>query len=66
LAEQGAIANLVEFPAVPRGGARFRLQVMASHTRDDVERLVAAMTSAVAEAERLVPVYEPVGAVAAA
>jgi glycine C-acetyltransferase len=66
LAEQGAIANLVEFPAVPRGGARFRLQVMASHTRSDVERLVAAMTSAVAEAERLVPVYEPVGAVAAA
>jgi len=66
LAERGAIANLVEFPAVPRGGARFRLQLMAGHTRSDVDRLVGAMTGAVAEAEQLVPAYEPVRATAAA
>ena len=32
LASLGAIANLVEYPAVPQGGARFRVQVMADHT----------------------------------
>jgi glycine C-acetyltransferase len=37
----GLIANLVEFPAVPRGKARFRLQVMADHTEAQV---VAAAT----------------------
>jgi len=31
----GLLANLVEFPAVPKGRARFRLQVMASHTHRD-------------------------------
>lgn len=39
----GAIANLVEYPAVPQGGARFRVQVMADHTREDVDRLVRLM-----------------------
>ncbi len=32
----GLVANLVEFPAVPKGQARFRMQVMANHTPRDV------------------------------
>lgn len=32
----GLIANLVEFPAVAKGEARFRLQVMARHSEDQV------------------------------
>lgn len=33
----GLIANLVEYPAVGKGVARFRLQVMASHQAADLE-----------------------------
>ncbi|MCO6184841.1 pyridoxal phosphate-dependent aminotransferase family protein [Rhizobium sp. L1K21] len=38
----GAIANLVEYPAVPLGQTRFRLQVMAQHTDRDIETIVTA------------------------
>ncbi len=38
----GAIANLVEYPAVPLGQSRFRLQVMAQHTDSDIETIVNA------------------------
>lgn len=38
LEENGLIANLVEFPAVPRGQARFRFQVMATHTRQQIDQ----------------------------
>jgi 7-keto-8-aminopelargonate synthetase-like enzyme len=41
--ELGAIANLVEYPAVPQGGARFRVQVMADHGNEDIDVLVKAM-----------------------
>ncbi len=51
------IANLVEFPAVPLGQSRFRFQVMAAHTAEDVEAMVAAfngaMESALAELKQL-------------
>jgi 7-keto-8-aminopelargonate synthetase-like enzyme len=40
LPQLGAIANMVEFPAVPKGGARFRLQVMATHTPEHIRQLV--------------------------
>ena len=30
------LANLVEYPAVPKGAARFRLQVMSGHTSEEV------------------------------
>ncbi len=33
----GLVANLVEFPAVSKGLARFRLQVMANHTDDETD-----------------------------
>jgi 7-keto-8-aminopelargonate synthetase-like enzyme len=46
LAELGAIANLVEYPAVPKGGARFRVQVMADHKTEEIDVFVAAMLEA--------------------
>jgi glycine C-acetyltransferase len=53
----GLLANLVEFPAVPKGKARFRLQVMANHTSRDiveaVHRLSTACVAAQAEDEAL-------------
>jgi glycine C-acetyltransferase len=57
LPEAGLIANLVEFPAVPKGQARFRMQVMANHTpqniRDAVKRLKDAYEVGLAEFEAL-------------
>ncbi len=50
LPELGLLANLVEYPAVGKGAARFRMQVMAKHTRrnvtDAVQRIVAAKAKA--------------------
>lgn len=47
LPQLGLISNLVEYPAVGKGLARFRLQVMAGHTGEEItaaaERLQAAM-----------------------
>ncbi len=42
----GLLANLIEFPAVPRNQARFRLQVMASHTLPEIETAAACMHQA--------------------
>jgi glycine C-acetyltransferase len=61
LPDLGLLANLVEFPAVPKGAARFRMQVMAGHTeqniRHAVERLAKGREIALAEmAERDAPV----------
>ena len=36
----GAIVNLVEFPVVARNACRWRLQVMADHTEDQIDQLV--------------------------
>ena len=53
LPELGLLCNLVEYPAVPKGAARFRMQVMAKHTRqniaDAVQRLGTAFEIATAE-----------------
>ena len=53
LPEMGLISNLVEFPAVGKGLARFRLQVMAGHTEVEItaaaDRLHAAMQMAQAQ-----------------
>ncbi|QCO58028.1 aminotransferase class I/II-fold pyridoxal phosphate-dependent enzyme (plasmid) [Pseudorhodobacter turbinis] len=46
LPELGLLANLVEFPAVARGKARFRLQVMAGHTANEIETAAACMEAA--------------------
>ncbi len=39
----GLLANLVEFPAVPKGRARFRLQVMAGHSAAEIETAAACL-----------------------
>jgi glycine C-acetyltransferase len=44
------LSNLVEFPAVPKGQARFRLQVMARHSQHDIVDAVQRLASAVSEA----------------
>ena len=51
LASLGAIANLVEYPAVPQGGARFRVQVMADHSQQDVDTLIRLMQQAMRSAD---------------
>lgn len=51
LMAMGGIANLVEYPAVPQGGARFRFQVMAGHTREDIDEVVAILARAMREAD---------------
>lgn len=51
LAAAGGIANLVEYPAVPQGGARFRFQVMASHTHEDIDQVVAILAKAMRDAD---------------
>jgi glycine C-acetyltransferase len=46
LPELGLIANLVEFPAVPKGQARFRMQVMAKHTPQNITDAVKRLRTA--------------------
>ena len=38
----GIFINAIEFPAVPLNQQRFRISIMASHTREDIDQLVAA------------------------
>src|SRR5215813_5173660 len=52
LREFGLVANLVEFPAVPKGAARIRMQVMANHSEQNISDAVEIMRAAKAEAER--------------
>src|SRR3984893_10417389 len=49
--ELGLIANLVEFPAVPKGAARMRMQVMANHSEQNIADAVQILKTAKAEAE---------------
>ena len=39
----GLIANMVEYPAVAKGHARFRLQVMAAHTAEQIAAAAAGL-----------------------
>lgn len=48
LPELGLIANLVEYPAVAKGAARFRLQVMANHTAENINDAVQRLQTGVA------------------
>jgi 7-keto-8-aminopelargonate synthetase-like enzyme len=47
----GVVANLVEFPAVAKGSARFRLQVMAKHSRDNIDDLIVRLRMAIDAAQ---------------
>jgi glycine C-acetyltransferase len=51
----GVVANLVEFPAVAKGSARFRLQAMANHTKAHIDDLIGRLYSALDEVQ---PVYQ--------
>jgi len=51
LPDLGVIANLVEYPAVAKGNARFRLQMMPIHTAEHIEELVARLRRAVDETQ---------------
>ena len=50
LPSMGMLANLVEFPAVPKGQARFRLQVMANHSQHDIVDAVHRLSAATSQA----------------
>ncbi len=52
LPELGLVANLVEFPAVPKGAARIRMQVMAGHTEKNISDAVRILRTAKQVAER--------------
>jgi glycine C-acetyltransferase len=45
LLEQGVFVTGFGFPVVPQGEARVRCQISAAHTRDDLDRAVAAFTA---------------------
>lgn len=47
----GLLANLVEFPAVAKGQARFRLQVMAGHSSVEIAAAAAIMQAGLTFAE---------------
>ena len=49
--ELGLIANLVEFPAVPTGAARIRMQVMANHSEKNIADAVQILKTARQQAE---------------
>jgi glycine C-acetyltransferase len=47
--ERGFFLNCVEYPAVPVSQQRFRVSVMATHTPEDIDRLVEAINEVWAE-----------------
>lgn len=54
LSARHVFANLVEFPAVPLKGSRFRMQVMATHTPEQVREAAATVAGVIAEARAFV------------
>ena len=46
------MANLVEYPAVAKGRARVRFQVMATHTAGQIESAVKKFSSSLEEARK--------------
>jgi glycine C-acetyltransferase len=52
--ERGVFMNLVEYPAVPIRGSRFRLQVMAGHSQEQARAAAAVVAGAIHEARQIV------------
>lgn len=48
----GAVVNLVEFPAVSRNTCRWRIQIMADHTVEQIDQFIQIAVEARAHAER--------------
>ena len=42
LLDEGIYVRAFSFPVVPRGQARIRTQMSAAHSRDDLDRAIAA------------------------
>lgn len=59
LEQNGLIANLVEYPAVARGSARFRFQVMASHTSEQIDTAIQLFCQSLEEARENYYAHEP-------
>ncbi len=38
--KQGIFLNAIEYPAVPSDQQRFRISIMAEHTKDDIDKLI--------------------------
>jgi glycine C-acetyltransferase len=51
LAREHIVANLVEYPAVPIGQSRFRIQLMPEHSSDDIAQVVSAIQRAIRSCE---------------
>ncbi|HEX8369832.1 MAG TPA: pyridoxal phosphate-dependent aminotransferase family protein [Pyrinomonadaceae bacterium] len=58
LEQNGLIANLVEYPAVARGRARFRFQVMASHSTRQIDSAIQIFCRSLEEARASYAVNE--------
>ena len=41
--QKGIFVNSVEYPAVPKSQQRFRISIMATHTKEDIDRLMEAI-----------------------
>jgi glycine C-acetyltransferase len=46
----GVLTNMAEFPAVPEDASRFRLQVMAGHTIQEIQSAAMGLHDAIARA----------------
>ena len=51
--QQEVFFNQVEFPAVPIGGARFRMQVMAAHTESHAQEAARVVAESIAMARQI-------------
>lgn len=40
---KGIFINSIEYPAVPKSQQRFRISIMASHTKEDIDKLIDAI-----------------------
>ncbi len=52
--ERGVFVNLVEHPAGPGGGSRFRMQVMAGHSQEQARAAAAVVAESIHEARAIV------------
>ncbi|HEU0301123.1 MAG TPA: aminotransferase class I/II-fold pyridoxal phosphate-dependent enzyme [Longimicrobium sp.] len=52
--ERGVFVNLVEYPAVPIRGSRFRMQVMAGHSPEQARAAAAVVAESIHEARAIV------------
>jgi len=47
--EMGIFMNSIEYPAVPVSQQRFRISLMATHKKEDIDRLVSCIAEVWAE-----------------